>query len=587
MTDTALLDTAFGRAPADTLITGGTLVNVLSGEIYAADLAITGGRIAATGDVADRRGPETEIIDATGQYLVPGLIDGHLHIECSKLSVTMFGSLVSRYGTTSALSGLDQVLVVAGLDGVREFLDESHGSGFRIFWGAPAKAPYTVPESNVGHRFGPEEHRIAQTWEECYGLWETVQEFIEHGDEEVLAAIDMGRKNRLRPFGCAPLADARRIAGQAAAGIALDHESYSAEEMLEKLRNGINVIIRQSTAAPFLAENIRVITELGAQPGRVAFCTDDVSASEILGHGHMDALVRQAIDIGLPPMTAIQMATINCATMYRIDEHVGSLAPGRFADVLLVDDLGDFRAQRVIAGGRVIAENGAPLQQAQAPERSTVLLESMKRPPVAADDLRLPATSESATVLAMALSAEVAFVRTRKDARLPVRDGAICADTDQDVLYVTVAERYGRTDNLPVAFVHGFGLHRGAIATSASPDDNNVVCVGTNREDMALAINELGRAGGGQIVVADGEVLDLLPLPVGGIVADLPPEEMAARERALDAKAQELGSTLPSPFWYLMFLSITAIPDYAITDLGLIDCRVLEPVSPVLDAIHS
>lgn len=583
MTDTALLDTAFGRAPADTLITGGQLVNVLSGEIYTADLAITGGRIAATGDVSDRRGPDTEIIDATGQYLVPGLIDGHLHIECSKLSVTQFGSLVSRYGTTSALSGLDQVLVVAGLDGVREFLDESRDSGFRIFWGAPAKAPYTVPESNVGHRFGPEEHRIAQTWPECYGLWETVQEFIEHGDEEVLTALDMGRKNRLRPFGCAPLADARRIAGQAAAGIALDHESYSAEEMLEKLRNGISVIIRQSTAAPFLAENIRVITELGAQPGRVAFCTDDVSASEILGHGHLDALVRQAIEIGLSPMTAIQMATINCATMYRIDEHVGSLAPGRFADVLLVDDLADFRAQRVVAGGRLIAENGAPLQQAQPPERSQALLQSMKRPAVAPDDLRLAADGASASALAMSLSADVAFVRTGKQVRLPVRDGAICADIDQDVLYVTVAERYGKTDNLPVAFVHGFGLRRGAIATSASPDDNNIVCVGADREDMALAINELGRAGGGQVIVADGEVLDLLPLPVGGIVSDLPPEEMAAHERALDVKAQELGSTLPSAFWYLMFLSITAIPDYAITDLGLIDCRILEPVSPILD----
>lgn len=583
MTDTALLDTAFGRAPADVLITGGQLVNVLSGEIYAADVAITGGRIAATGDVADRRGPDTEIIDATGQYLVPGLIDGHLHIECSKLSVSMFGSLVSRYGTTSALSGLDQVLVVAGLDGVREFLDESRDSGFRIFWGAPAKAPYTVPESNVGHRFGPEEHRIAQTWEECYGLWETVQEFVEHGDAEVLSAIDMGRRNRLRPFGCAPMADARRIAGQAAAGIALDHESYSAEEMLEKLRNGINVIIRQSTAAPFLAENIRVITELGAQPGRVAFCTDDVSASEILGHGHLDALVRQAIEIGLPPMTAIQMATINCATMYRIDEHVGSLAPGRFADVLLVDDLADFRAQRVIAGGRLVAQDGHPVQQAVAPQRSAALLESMKRPPVAADDLRVPAEGQSAQVLAMSLSEDVAFVRTRKDATLPVRDGAICADTEQDVLYVTVAERYGKTSNLPVAFVHGFGLRQGAIATSASPDDNNVVCVGTNREDMALAINELGRAGGGQVVVVDGQVQDLLPLPVGGIVADLQPEEMAERERALDDRARDLGSRLPSAFWYLMFLSITAIPDYAITDLGLIDCRVLEPVSPIIE----
>lgn len=582
MTFNDVLDTAYARRPADTLITGGRLVNVLSGEIYAADIAIAGDRIAATGDVADRRGPDTQIIDASGQFLSPGMIDGHLHIECSKLSVTMFSSLVSRYGTTSAVSGLDQILVVAGLSGVREFLDESKLGALRIFWGAPAKAPYTVPESTVGHRFGPDEHRIAQAWEECHGIWETVQEFIEHGDEEVMEALRLARGNRLRPFGCGPMADARRIAGQAAAGIALDHESYSAPETLEKLRNGINVLIRQSTAAPFLEENIRVITEFGAQPGRVAFCTDDVSASEILGHGHLDALVRQAIGLGVPPMTAIQMATINCATMYRIDEHVGSLAPGRFADVVFSEDLDDFRPARVMAGGRMIAENQTPLAEPQAPQRSAALLGSMKRGPIDADALRVPAVGPTANVLAMSLSEDVAFVRTRKDATVTVSDGAIDSDVEQDILFVTVAERYGKTDNLPVAFVHGFGLRRGAIATSASPDDNNVVCVGTNREDMALAINELGRAGGGQAVVSDGRVVDLLPLPVGGIVADLSPEEMATREHALDQHARDLGSTLRSPFWYLMFLSITAIPDYAITDMGLIDCRTLEPVSPVL-----
>lgn len=584
MTNTDLLDTSFARKPADTVITGGNLVNVLSGEIYPADLAITGGRIAATGDVSDRRGLATEVVDATGQYLVPGMIDGHLHMECSKLSVTMFGNLVTRYGTTSAVSGLDQILVVGGPDRVREFLDEAAQGDLRVFWGAPAKAPYTLPESNVGYRFGPAEHGIAQQWAECCGLWETVQEFIEHGDDEVLEALDMMRTSRLRAFGCAPMADARRIAGQAAAGIAVDHESYSAEESLEKLRNGISVMIRQSTAAPFLEENIRVVTDYGAHAGRVAFCTDDVSASEILGHGHLDALVRQAIGLGVAPMTAIQMATINCATMYRIDEHVGSLAPGRRADVLLVDDLDDFRPARVIAGGNLTAENGAPVETPRPPDRSSMLMQTMKRGPVRADDLRVHAAGPHARVLAMALSPDVAFVRTRQDATLQVANGAIEADVGQDVLYVTVAERYGKTENLPVAFVHGFGLSHGALATSASPDDNNVVCVGANRDDMALAINELGKAGGGQVVVADGQVIDLLSLPLGGIVSDLVPEEMASRESALDTHAHSLGSPLPSPFWYLMFLSITSIPDYAITDLGLIDCRALEPISPVLSS---
>ncbi|WP_028926288.1 adenine deaminase C-terminal domain-containing protein [Pseudonocardia acaciae] len=584
MIDNALLDVAYGRAPADAVILGGRLVNVLTGEIYPADVAIAGSRIAAVGDVADRRGPDTTVIDAAGRYLTPGLIDGHVHIECSKLSVTMFADLVSRYGTTAALSGLDQILVTAGLDGVREFLTEAADTPLRIFWGAPAKAPYTVPESTVGHRFGPDEHRVAQAWPECFGLWETVQEFVEHGDDEVLTALELAAANRLPVFGCAPMADARRIAGLAAAGVHLDHESYSADETLTKLRNGINVIIRESAAAPFLAENIRVLTEFGAAPGRVAFCTDDVSATDLLGRGHLDRLVRMAIDAGVEPVTAIQLATINCATMYRIDHAVGAIAPGRYADVLLVDDLADFRAQTVIAGGVVVARDGSPLGRAEPPARSALVLDTMKLRTITGADLApaAPPGTSDARVLAMSLSPDVAFVRTRKDAVLPVRDGTILADVDQDVLYVTVAERYGKTSNIPVAFVHGFGLTGGAIATSAAPDDNNIVCVGANLDDMAMAINEVAGAGGGQVVVRDGRVLELLELPIGGVVADLKPETMAAREQALDSCARELGSPLPSPFGYLMFLSITAIPDYAITDLGLIDCVKLEPVDPVL-----
>lgn len=582
MVHDSAVDVAYGRAAADVVITGGRLVNVLTGETYQADVAISGSRIAAVGDVHRQRGSDTEVIDAEGSYLTPGLIDGHVHIECSKLSVTMFADLVTRFGTTSAVSGLDQILVVAGLEGVRELLTEAEASHLRVFWGAPAKAPYTLPESTVGHRFGPDEHRIAQTWPECVGLWETVQEFLEEGDSEVREALELAARNRLPIFGCAPMSDARRIAGLAATGVRLDHESYSAEETLEKLRNGIHVIIRESAAAPFLEENIRVLTEYGTNPGRVAFCTDDVSATDLLGKGHLDRLVRMAVDAGVEPVTAIQMATINCASMYRIDQQVGAIAPGRFADLLLVDDVADFRPHTVISGGRIVARDQTSLARPVPPERSKLLRDTIVLQKVDGDAVT-PHTNDqgSVSVLAMSLSPDVAFVRRRKDALLRVRNGSVLADPDQDILYVAVAERYGKTDNLPIAFVHGFGLRHGAIATSSAPDDNNIVCVGTNGEDMALAINEIASAGGGQAVIRDGEVVDLLPLPIGGVVADLLPEQMAEREQALDRHARDLGSPLPSPFGYLMFLSITAIPEYAITDLGLIDCVNLKPIDPV------
>ncbi|WP_236003588.1 adenine deaminase C-terminal domain-containing protein [Nonomuraea antri] len=577
--DRDLLDVAYGRKPAEKIIANGTLVNVLTGEVYPAEIGIVGDRIAAV-EPSLPRGPETEVIDARGGYLVPGLIDGHLHIECSKLSVTSFADLVVPFGTTSVVSGLDQILVAEGLEGVRKSLDESKRTGMRIWWGAPAKAPYTVPESTVGHPFGPDEHRVAQRWPECVGIWETVQEMVEHGDPAVLDALDQARANRLPVFGCAPLSDPRRISGLAAAGIRLDHESYSHEEMLEKLRRGIYGIVRESSVAHFLQENIQVVAKVGAR--RIAFCTDDVHAADVLAGGHMDKLVRMAVKAGVDPVTAIQMATVNCAEMYRIDHLVGSLAPGRFADVLIVDSLDDFQVREVVAAGALTARDGAMITPTPAPERGAV------RPfpidPVTADDLVLRASGDQATVLTLGFTEQV-FVRRRRDVTLPVVDGIVEPSVEQDALLVTVVERYGKTGNKPVAMVSGMGLRAGAIATSAAPDDNNIICVGASRADMAVAINAVAAAGGGQAVVVDGEVRELLPLPVGGIVSDLPAAEMAVLEERLDDLARELGCALPAPLMYLFFLSITAIPDYAVTDLGLVDCVRLEVVDPIVSEV--
>jgi adenine deaminase len=587
LVDLDLLDAALGQREATLAVMGGRFANVLTGEVYSADVAVFGDRVAAIGDLGERIGPETRVVDAAGKTVVPGLIDGHLHLECSKLSVTMFADAVVRFGTTSVVSAFDQIYVVAGLDGVREFLDEAESSPLRIFWGAPFKAPYTVPESNVGFRFGIEEHRIAQAWPECIGVWETVSEFVLNRDAEVLEALSMAHENRLPIFGCAPLMRGGKLAALLAAGIRLDHESYSADEALEKLRAGMYLMIRESSVAHFLHENISVVTRHGVSSGRIAFCTDDVTAGDILGKGHLDNLVRMAVAEGVDPMTALQMATINCASMYRIDHAVGSISPGRFADIVLVDDLESFRVVDVIAKGRHVASDGKMLEPPVAPARSSMLVDTFAVDEVSAGDMtiRTSAQADRVRVLAMDIDPEVPFVRKRRDVELPVVGGIVQPDPGQDALYVTVVERYGKTTNRPVAVVSGFGLRSGAMATSASPDDNNVVCVGAGSEDVAAAVNHLIREGGGQVVVEEGEVRAFLPLPVGGIVADLEPERMAEKERELDDAARALGCSLPSPFGYLIFLSVTAIPDYAITDLGLIDCVNLSVTDPVLEPV--
>lgn len=585
--DLDLVSTALGKIPADLVIENGQLVNVFTEEIYPAAVAVHGDRIARVGDVSELVGPDTTVVDAGGMFLVPGLIDGHLHVECSKLSLSMFANAVIPRGTTSIVTGLDQIFVVAGLQGVREFLDEAASGPLKVFWGAPSKLPYTFPESVVGHSFGPGEHETAQRWGECVGLWETVQEFVYENDEKAMAAIDLAIENRLPILSCAPLADAEHVAALGCAGFRADHECYSAGETLDKLRAGMYAMIRESSVAHFLDENIRVVTELGAKADRIGFCTDDVTAGDVLAHGHLDNLVRMSIERGLDPMTAIQMATINCAQIYRFDHQVGSISPGRLADVLLVENLARFVVQGVVAKGRLVARDGEMIEPVEAPRRSEALLHTMSAAVVEADNFKVRVDQArvedgKAHVLSMAMSEEVPFVRRRRELDLRVEDGVVLPDASQDALCVAVVERYGKGGRRPVGFISGFGLTAGAMASSSSPDDNNILCIGASADDMAVAVNHLIRNEGGQVVVRDGEVLAFLPLPIGGIVADLPPREMARKEAELDNAARSLGCALPAPFMYLIFLSVTAIPDYAITERGVIDCVSLAVVDPVL-----
>mgnify|MGYP000802434712 CR=1 FL=1 len=370
-----------GRAktPATKVIMGGTLVNVMSEEIYPADIAVYKDTIVAVGDVKEYIGEETEVIDAKGRYLVPGMIDGHIHSECSKLSITSYAKAVVPRGTTSMISGLDEYISVSGLEGLQEVQKEVQASPLKVFWGAPYKTPYTIPQSTVAFNFTKEVHEEVQKWPQCYGVWETVREFIQEEDENTLGAIAEAFKNRLPVFGCAPMARGNDLNGYLCAGVRLDHESYDHEEVVEKMRKGMHMLIRESSVTHFLAENIKAVTEVNpAFARRVSFCTDDVTASDVLEKGHLDNVVRLAIQAGVKPMTAIQMATINSAEAYRIDHMVGSICPGRIADILFVEDLENFEVKEVMTNGKMVAKDHKLTYDLQAPERSSVLKGELK-----------------------------------------------------------------------------------------------------------------------------------------------------------------------------------------------------------------
>ncbi len=572
-----------GIIPADTVVKGGNLVNVMTSEIYPADVAIYKDMIAAVGDVSDYIGPDTKIIDAEGKYLVPGLIDGHIHSECSKLSITSFAKAVVPCGTTSMISGLDEYISVSGLEGLKEVLAEVKQSPLKVFWGAPYKTPYTIPESTVSFNFTKEVHEEVQQWPECFGVWETVREFLQEEDENTLGAIEQAFKNRLPVFGCAPMARGNDLNGYLCGGVRLDHESYDHEEVVEKMRKGMHMLIRESSVTHFLAENIRAVTEVNPYMARrVSFCTDDVTATDVLEKGHLDNVVRLAIAAGVEPMTAIQMGTINSAEAYRIDHLVGSISPGRIADILLVDSPEEFHVETVITNGQLVAQNKKLTYDLKAPERSTVLKSELKCQKTTKADFEYRVDMINGTADVLAMDVQGPFVRKRRDVVLNVEDGIILPDPEQDVALVSVLERFGRNGNRSLAFCSGWNLKRGAMASSAAPDDNNLIVMGVNPEDMSLAVNYLIEQGGGQVVVADGEIIEFLPLPVGGIASDEEPEVIAAQEKKLNKAAQDLGSTLPEPLMYMFFLPITAIPDYAITDVGPVDYTNLTTFDPVI-----
>lgn len=576
-----------GIIPAHIVVQGGNLVNVMSSEIYPADVAIYEDMIVAVGNVSDYIGPETKIIDAAGKYLVPGLIDGHIHSECSKLSITSFAKAVVPCGTTSIVSGLDEYISVSGLEGLQEIFEEVKASPLKVFWGAPYRTPYTFPQSTVAFNFTEEVHKQVQQWPQCYGVWETVREYVQEEDDETLGAIEQAFKNRLPVFGCAPMARGKDLNGYLCAGVRLDHESYDHEEVVEKMRNGMHMVIRESSVTHFLKENIRAVTEVNPYfARRVSFCTDDVTATDVIEKGHVDNLVRLAIAEGVEPMVAIQMATINSAEAYRIDHMVGSISPGRIADILFVDSPENFKVEGVITNGRLVAENGKLNYELKAPPRSSILSSELKCAKTTKADFEYKVDMENGRAKVLSMNVIGPFVRKRRDVEVTVKDFVVQPDIEQDVLMVSVLERFGRNGNKSLAFCSGWKLEKGAMASTAAPDDNNIIVMGADAADMSIAVNHLIENGGGQVVVADGEIIEFLPLPVGGIASDLEPADIAYRETLLTKAANKLGCDLPEPLMYMFFLPITAIPDYAITDIGPVDCIALKTFDPILELIQ-
>lgn len=583
--DTAplLVDVAMGRRPADMLIRNGRWVNVHSGEIVAAtDVAIIAGRFAAIGpDLGYTLGPDTSVIDAAGRYLVPGLCDGHMHVESGMVTVTEFCRAVIPHGTTTMFIDPHEIANVLGLRGVRLMHDEAAAMPTNVFVEMPSCVPSAPGLETPGATISPEEVAEAMSWPNIVGLGEMMNfPGVAANDVKMLAEIAATQRANKTVGGHYASPDlGRPFYGYVAGGPADDHEGTRVEDAVARVRLGMRAMLRLGSAWFDVAAQVKAITEQGLDSRNFILCTDDSHSGTLINEGHMDRVVRHAIACGLAPITAIQMATLNTATHFGLERELGSITPGRRADLVITSDLATLPIEIVIARGIVLAEAGelvAEIEPWSYPDfaRGTVRLGKT----LTAEDFAIAAPPGRNAVTARVIGVVENQAPTRAlERELMVENGLVGSDPAQDVCQIALVERHRGTGRVVNALVSGFGYNVDcAVAATVAHDSHHMIVVGTNRADMALAANRLGEVGGGAIVVSGGRELALVELPIAGLMSDARAEIVAAKAERLVAAMRECGCTLNNAFMQHSLLALVVIPELRISDLGLIDVTRFE-----------
>jgi len=553
------LPIARGDEPADLALRNGRVINVFTGEIIEADIAIADDTIVGVG--SDYKAKEE--IDLGGRYVCPGLIDAHVHIESSMVTPPQFARAVVPRGTTTVVTDPHEIANVAGADGIRYMLAASEGLPLTVYVNLPSCVPATSM-GTAGAELGAGDLLGLADVNRVIGL----AEFMNVPG----AVLGMeGAVEKLAVFqervidGHAPGVSGKWLQAYVGAGPGSDHESTTADEMLEKLRLGMYIFIRESTAARNLRALLPAVTPQNSR--RCAFCTDDRHPADLLDEGHLDHLIRLAVAEGLDPITAIQMATLNGAEWFRLRDR-GAIAPGKRADLIVFSDLKDFRAEMVFAGGTLVAQDGAPVGEWPTPAvddprvRDTVHVEWEQL------SFEIPAAGDRVRVVGV-VPDQVVTEHLVEPTR--VVDGLAVADMERDVLKLAVIERHRGTGNVGLGFVRGLGLKRGALAGSVGHDAHNLTVTGCDDISMMTAARAVGDLGGGLVAAAGEEVLASVPLPIGGLMSDQPVETVRQQMDHLVEVAHELGSTLHDPFMTLGFLALEVIPSLKLTDQGLVD----------------
>jgi adenine deaminase len=575
-----LIEAALGYQPLDLIIHNVRLVNVYTGLVEPASVGIRHGRVV-TLDAQDFQATET--FNGGGRYAMPGFIDTHVHIDSTLVIPENLAELIVPGGTTSLFIDPMEMANVGGFEGLKALVHSMDSLPYRILIEVSSRVPTAPGLETTGGELGLDEVKTILTWEECLSLGELDPSKVLGLRDEYLAKIQAAHALNKIANGHAAGLKGHQLSAYACGGLADDHEAVDYDEALARLRVGLAILVRDGSTERNLEPILTGVVRDRLDTRHLMFCTDDKHPDDILKEGQIDYLVNRAIGLGIPPVQAIQMATLNAAVHFRCDHLLGSLSPGRWADVVLADSLDRIAPSHVFFKGRLVAQDGKLIARppsAQYPDwvHHTVVVQRGKQ----AEDFQLRADGPTATVRVIELYPDQIINRIGQ-ATLPVVDGFVVVDPGQDVLKLAVVERHGKNGNIGIAFVRGFSLQRGALASSVAHDHHNIIVVGTNDTDMAVCVRAIEAMQGGLVVAADGELLGQLALPVGGLMSEQPVNDVIATLEQMTAITHQLGCTLPAPFMTLSFISLPTVPELGLTDQGLVSVRDHAIISPFID----
>jgi len=557
-----IIAAAIGDKKADLLIKNAKIVNTLSGEIHEGSVAVSNGNIIGFGEYeAD------EIIDLRGAYLMPGFIDGHVHIESSMVSVAEFARAVMPCGTTSVVADPHEIANVMGLKGIKYMLDSGESATIGLYVMLPSCVPSTPLETS-GYTLEAEDMKELIDDPRVLGLGEMMSYpaviFRDEGTMKKIAMAYDTKSGRKAIDGHAPNLEGKNLNAYVAAGIKSDHECTNVKEAIDKIRAGMYVMIREGTAAKNLQNLLPAVNAGNAR--RFIFCTDDRHLEDIAAEGHIDNSVRMAIKHGLDPVMAVRMATLNAAEYFGI-RNLGAIAPGYQADMIVSDDLNNLNIRMVFKKGKIVAEN-KKIKEGAVKDYAGMLPLSMNVKPFDEGSFALKADGAKAKaiqVIPHEILTKTAIVDVKSE------NGYVQADIDNDVLKIAVLERHHATGNIAKGLVKGFGLKCGAIASSVAHDSHDIIVVGTNDRDMYAAVAKITEMGGGITAALDGKVIEALALPIAGLMSKESGSYVREKVKDLYASAAKLGSSMPDPYMAMAFLSLPPLPEIRITDHGIID----------------